>query len=101
MPRHTPDRAKLGRVLRHLRDTAGLTQEQLGYRARLHRNYVGSAERGERNVSFDALNRWLSALEITWADFGAALDRPTPSSRPTGRSERPTAKRMKANTLQV
>jgi transcriptional regulator with XRE-family HTH domain len=42
--------------------------------AGLHRNYVGSAERGERNVSFDALERWLTALNLSWREFGAAID---------------------------
>ena len=68
-------RETLGRVLREFRESAGLTQEGLGFRARIHRNNVGSAERGERNVSFDALDRWLTALGVTWEEFGRALDR--------------------------
>lgn len=75
MTRHAPDRRVLGLVLRTFREVAGLSQEALGYRADLHRNYVGSAERGERNVSFDAMERWLVALELTWGEFGQALDR--------------------------
>jgi transcriptional regulator with XRE-family HTH domain len=65
----------LGRVLRSFREEQGLSQERLGSLAMLHRNYVGSAERGERNVSFDAIERWLAALGLTWAEFGRALDR--------------------------
>ncbi|MGQ0714801.1 MAG: helix-turn-helix domain-containing protein [Gemmatimonadaceae bacterium] len=74
MPRYAPDRRVLGRVLRRLREEADLTQEKLGFRAKLHRNYVGSAERGERNVSFDSIERWLAALETSWKAFGQALD---------------------------
>lgn len=75
MSRPTPDRHVLGRVLRAFRQEAGLSQEGFGYQARLHRNYVGSVERGERNPAFDALERWLAALDITWEEFGRALDR--------------------------
>lgn len=75
MSRSTPDRNVLGRVLRAFRQEAGLSQEEFGYCARLHRNYVGSVERGERNPAFDALERWLAALDISWEEFGRALDR--------------------------
>lgn len=74
MSRPTPTRAILGRVLREYRLQAELSQEQLGYRAKLHRNYVGSVERGERNIAFEGIERWLRALEITWGEFGEALD---------------------------
>ena len=64
----------LGHVLRTLREAEGLSQEKIGFRATLHRNYIGSAERGERNISFEAMERWLAALDVTWAQFGEALD---------------------------
>jgi transcriptional regulator with XRE-family HTH domain len=64
----------LGDVLRQFREHRGLSQEELGFGAKLHRNYVGGVERGERNPSFESLSRWLAALNITWRDFGDALD---------------------------
>jgi transcriptional regulator with XRE-family HTH domain len=73
--RYSPNRQTLGSVLRALRERAGLSQEGLGFRARLHRNYVGSAERGERNISFDAIERWLAALGLTWTELGMAMDK--------------------------
>lgn len=70
-----PARADLGAVLRDLRKRAGLSQEALEHRSGLHRTYVSSAERGERNVSFEALVRWLAAVGASWREFGDALDR--------------------------
>jgi transcriptional regulator with XRE-family HTH domain len=43
---------------------ASLTQEELAERASLHRTYVGSAERGERNVSLRAIEQLARALRI-------------------------------------
>lgn len=70
-------RRALGGVLRAFREAHpdAPSQERVGEWADLHRNYVGSAERGERNVAFEALTRWVAALGVTWAEFGAAVDR--------------------------
>lgn len=39
--------------VRRLRTAAGLSQEELAARAGLHRTYVSSIERGQRNVSLE------------------------------------------------
>lgn len=73
-PRPPIIRAAVAAVLRQHREGLGLSQEALGAKAALHRNYLGSAERGERNISIEALARWLSALGLSWVQFGAAVD---------------------------
>jgi transcriptional regulator with XRE-family HTH domain len=46
-----PPKKLLAANLRKLRTDIGLSQEELAERAGLHRTYVSSIERGERNVS--------------------------------------------------
>jgi transcriptional regulator with XRE-family HTH domain len=50
--------------LRQIRQLKGLSQEELADRAGLHRTYVGSVERGERNISIDNIECLAKALEI-------------------------------------
>lgn len=50
--------------LKEIRQSRGLSQEGLADRAGLHRTYVGSVERAERNVSIDNMERIARALEV-------------------------------------
>lgn len=57
-------RAQFGRRLKELRRAAGLTQEALADASDLNRTYVGSVERGERNVSLVNIHRLAAALNV-------------------------------------
>jgi transcriptional regulator with XRE-family HTH domain len=59
-----PLRAVVGESIRHAREKLGLSQEALAERAELHRTYVGSVERGERNISVDNIERLARALDV-------------------------------------
>ncbi|MDI3290659.1 helix-turn-helix transcriptional regulator [Polyangium sp. 15x6] len=54
----------MGRIVRDRREALGLTQEELGERCNLHRTYIGSIERGERNLSLQNIERIAHALGI-------------------------------------
>lgn len=57
-------RSRLARNLRAMRAERGLSQEALGELSELHRTYVGSVERQERNVSLDNVERLAAALRV-------------------------------------
>lgn len=61
---------RLAQHLRAERAVRGISQEQLADLAGLHRTYVGSVERSERNVSIDNIERLAKALGL---DISALL----------------------------
>ena len=60
---------RVGDRVRELRTAAGLTQAQLADRAGLHRTFIGSVERGERNVALLSLRRIAAALRVSPAEL--------------------------------
>jgi transcriptional regulator with XRE-family HTH domain len=62
-------RATLARNIRRLRLEKGFSQERLADAAGLHRTYVGSVERSERNISIDNIARLAKALGSNPSDL--------------------------------
>ena len=60
---------RLVEKVRKQREDRGLTQEQLGDLCRLHRTFIGSVERGERNVSILNLRVIATVLRVPLADL--------------------------------
>lgn len=57
-------RKKLGMNIREVRLLVGISQEKLADMAGLHRTYIGSVERGERNVSIENIVAIAKALSV-------------------------------------
>ncbi len=65
MSKRISTRQILAENLRRIRLEKGLSQEKLGELSGLHRTYVGSVERAERNVSIDNVEALAAALEVS------------------------------------
>ena len=55
--------------IRRQREARGLTQEQLALSCGLHRTFIGSVERGERNVAILNLRKITQVLRITLGEL--------------------------------
>ncbi|MDH3603241.1 MAG: helix-turn-helix domain-containing protein [Candidatus Tectomicrobia bacterium] len=55
----------VGKAVKDLRSKAGMSQEALADLTGLHRTYIGSLERGERNVSILNIRLLANALDVS------------------------------------
>lgn len=60
---------KFGRRVREERAKLGLSQEELAFRAGVHRTYIGMIERAEKNITLENIEKMAKALKISIADF--------------------------------
>ncbi len=65
----TSIKARLGTRIRSIRERKGWSQEKLAAECGLHRTYIGSIERGERNVAIVNVERIATALELAIEDL--------------------------------
>ncbi len=59
----------VGQRIRDQRKQLKLTQKQLSLKGGFQRSYVGSVERGEKNITFLKLMKLCSTLKITMSDL--------------------------------
>jgi transcriptional regulator with XRE-family HTH domain len=57
-------RQLLAKNIRSFRDKQGITQEELAHRARIHRTYMSSIERAQRNVAIDNIEKIAAGLGV-------------------------------------
>jgi transcriptional regulator with XRE-family HTH domain len=67
--RVTKARATLAANMRRRRADLGLSQEALAEAANLHRTYVSSVERGQRNIGIDGIERIAKALKMPLSEL--------------------------------
>lgn len=57
-------RLRFADQMKRIRKEKGLSQEDLADLCNLHRTYIGSVERGERNIAIDNMEKIALALEV-------------------------------------
>lgn len=70
-----------GQAVREYRTKRGLSQEQLGFEADLHRTFVSDIERGARNPTVRTIWRLARALEVSPGDLMNFADTLCPSAK--------------------
>lgn len=72
-----PLAVRFGRNLRTCRHRAGISQEELGFRASLHRTEIGLLERGLREPKLETVLKLLGALSISLGELLEGIERKT------------------------
>lgn len=56
---------KFGNKVREIRKKNGLSQEELAFKADLHRTYIGMIERAEKNITLTNIQKIAKALNVS------------------------------------
>ncbi len=69
---------RFGKAIRRRRRELDLSQEELAERAEIHRTYISSIERGQRNPSLENIEKLTKALDISiselFANYGIEVE---------------------------
>lgn len=60
---------RFGSRIRELRMMREISQEELAWRCQLSKNYVSDVERGKRNVSLKAIEKFAKGLNVRVEDL--------------------------------
>jgi transcriptional regulator with XRE-family HTH domain len=60
---------QFGDRVREIRKQKGLSQEELSFKANLHRTYIGMIERAEKNITLLNIEKIANALEVDISDL--------------------------------
>jgi CheY-like chemotaxis protein/predicted XRE-type DNA-binding protein len=64
---------RFGLAVKNWRTKSGISQEELAWRAGLHRSYVADIERGARNLSLQSIEKLASALRVSMSALFESL----------------------------
>ena len=71
----TSPEALLGKEIARLRKQIGLSQEELGFRAEVHRTYVSQLERGLKSPTLSVILKLSHALQASASRLVATVER--------------------------
>ncbi len=60
---------EFGLRIQQERKKLGISQEELAFRAGMHRTYIGMIERAERNITLSNIKKLADALQLTIKDL--------------------------------
>lgn len=60
---------RVGKKIRDIRQSKGLSQEQLAEYAEVHRTYIGMIERAEKNITLVSLEKVAKALGVEMGEL--------------------------------
>lgn len=60
---------EFGRKVKTFREQLNISQEELAYRAGMHRTYIGMIERAEKNITLINIEKIAKALNIKLNDL--------------------------------
>jgi len=60
---------KFGKKVREMREKQNISQEELAFRANLHRTYIGMIERAEKNITLKNIGKIAKALNVEMAEL--------------------------------
>lgn len=60
---------KIGKRIKYIRESKGMSQKDLAYSADLDRSYIASVENGARNISIVNIEKIAHALKVSLATF--------------------------------
>ncbi len=55
---------RFGNRIRELRHIQNISQEELGFRCHLSKNYISDVERGTRNISLKVIEKFAYGLQV-------------------------------------
>ena len=58
-----------GNKVREIRKSKGLSQDELSFKADLHRTYIGMIERAEKNITLVNIEKIANALDVKIKDL--------------------------------
>lgn len=64
----------IGEVLRDTRKKSGMTQEELAFKAGIHRTYISFLERDIKSPTVEVLFKICKALDISASEFIARVE---------------------------